>query len=410
VVLAEYPTFSSDAQGFDLPSPVVSGGFVFAMLDGGGLYALSPGKASGGKITINGGASCTASRSVTLTIEAGSNTEMRISEDPLFGGVAFEAVASSKPFTLSAGFGTKTVYIQFKNSLGEVSNVFNAKIQYAASCTSVEPTSLSTSLSGEGKSGATITVKEGAAVTDNGTLSGTNSANATGKVSYKVYSDTQCSKEVASAGTVEVTGGKIPASEAKTLAAGTYYWQASYTGDAANEKSSSTCGAEVETVEATSTGTCGNTKVGKVSDRLLANVKRVNACKLPVNATATELSVYLTPTSTSGQQLIKGVVYADSKGKPAGLLGTTTQLTFTSKSPAGWYHLTFSSPVKLPAGSYWIGIISGVGKYVAAERYESVKGAEDYNTNTYTSGPSNPFGSFKTTNEQMSLYLTYTPS
>jgi hypothetical protein len=67
-----------------------------------------------------------------------------------------------------------------------------------------------------------------------------------------------------------------------------------------------------------------------------------------------------------------------------------------------------AAPVKLTAGNYWIGIISGVTKRVAAESYEPVKNAEDYNTNTYTSGPSNPFGSFKTTNELMSLYLTYT--
>jgi hypothetical protein len=66
--------------------------------------------------------------------------------------------------------------------------------------------------------------------------------------------------------------------------------------------------------------------------------------------------------------------------------------------------------VKLKAGNYWIGIISGVTKYVAAERYEPVANAEDYNANTYTSGPSNPFGSFKKTNEQMSLYATYTPT
>ncbi len=33
-----------------------------------------------------------------------------------------------------------------------------------------------------------------------------------------------------------------------------------------------------------------------------------------------------------------------------------------------------------------------------------------YNTNTYTSGPSNPFGSSLTTDgEQTSLYATYTP-
>jgi hypothetical protein len=93
----------------------------------------------------------------------------------------------------------------------------------------------------------------------------------------------------------------------------------------------------------------------------------------------------------------------------AALRGTTTQLTFTSKSPAGWYRLKFATPLKLATGTYRIGTISGASAYVAGERYDSVANAEDYNTNTYASGPSNPFGSFKTTNEQMSLYATERP-
>jgi outer membrane protein assembly factor BamB len=348
-VQAEYPTFSADTQGFDLTSPIVSGGVVLAMLDGGGLYAFSTGNGSVGKITINGGAACTESRSVTLTIDPGPNTEMRISEDPLFSGVAFEPVATSKPFTLSSGFGTKTVYIQFKDSSGQLSNVFNAKIEYAASCSGItlapetaenpvgtthtvtatvteegshrqgatvtftvtganpqtgsgstnasgeatftykgenagtdtivasfedktghkhesnsvtkiwtsakRATQLATLLSGGGQSGGTITVKEGSAVTDQATLSGENASKATGTVTYKVYSDNACTKEVAAAGEVTVTAGAVPPSNAETLAPGTYYWQASYSGDASNEASKSVCGSEVETVTA-SKATC----------------------------------------------------------------------------------------------------------------------------------------------------------
>jgi hypothetical protein len=41
----------------------------------------------------------------------------------------------------------------------------------------------------------------------------------------------------------------VPASNPETLAPGTYYWQASYSGDASNQPSSSKCGSEVETVE-----------------------------------------------------------------------------------------------------------------------------------------------------------------
>jgi hypothetical protein len=156
-------------------------------------------------------------------------------------------------------------------------------------------------------------------------------------------------------------------------------------------------------------GTCGKTTVGSISDALLSNIKRVNKCVLPVNADVDRLTVYLAPTSTKGQQLIKGIIYADSKGKPGARLGVTEQLTFKSTDAAGWYELPFSPPIKLEAGTYWIGTITGATSKVAGERYDSVANAEDYNSNGYTVGPSNPFGSFKTTNEEVSLYATFTP-
>jgi hypothetical protein len=164
-----------------------------------------------------------------------------------------------------------------------------------------------------------------------------------------------------------------------------------------------------KTWEAARTATCGKTTVGKTKDGFVANWKRVNnGCTLATKATATELTVYLAPTTHSGSQVLKGIVYADSKGKPGALEGTTTQLTFTSENAAGWYKLPFPAPLKLAAGKYWIGVITGATQYIAAEYYDSVPIAEDYNTNSYTAGPRNPFGSFKTTNEQMSLYMTYT--
>ena len=89
------------------------------------------------------------------------------------------------------------------------------------------------------------------AVTDEATLGGTNSATAGGTATYTVYSDSACTTSVADGGTVTVASGSIPASNAATLSTpGTYYWQASYTGDSTNAPSKSTCGSETETVTA----------------------------------------------------------------------------------------------------------------------------------------------------------------
>jgi hypothetical protein len=121
-------------------------------------------------------------------------------------------------------------------------------------------TAVTTSLSGGGQSGTSITVPAGTAVTDTATLSGANASTATGTVTYDVYSDSACTVAV-SAGTAEAitTPGTLPASSPVTLSTtGTYYWQASYySGDANNGPSTSTCGTagEVETVS------CGSAAV-----------------------------------------------------------------------------------------------------------------------------------------------------
>ena len=134
-VLAEYLTFSTDTQGFDLCSPAVSDGYVFAMLDGGGLYAFYGGGGTppSGALAINGGDNCTNSRDVTLTIAHEGDTtglQMRISEDPYFTGAAWVAYQSPTGFQLSAGYGAKTVYAQLKSANGLLSNVFTDQITY----------------------------------------------------------------------------------------------------------------------------------------------------------------------------------------------------------------------------------------------------------------------------------------
>ena len=61
---------------------------------------------------------------------------------------------------------------------------------------------MTTSLSGGGQSGTSISVPTGTAVTDTAALSGTNASSATGSVTYNVYTDSGCS-DLASAGTPE---------------------------------------------------------------------------------------------------------------------------------------------------------------------------------------------------------------
>jgi hypothetical protein len=107
---------------------------------------------------------------------------------------------------------------------------------------------ITTELHSGNVSGAKITVLFGSMVSDQATLTGA-SATAGGTVTYTVYSDSSCETVYADAGSKTVTNGVVPPSNAITFdTAGTYYWQASYGGDAANAPATSVCTDEILTV------------------------------------------------------------------------------------------------------------------------------------------------------------------
>ena len=107
--------------------------------------------------------------------------------------------------------------------------------------------------------GRFVTVFAGASVTDTAKLSGSDAAQATGTVTYAVYTRQPVTKNGhrswqwvavanANAGTVTVTAGQVPNSNPVNLPAGLYEWQAVYSGDSANQPSSSRFGSEFEIV------------------------------------------------------------------------------------------------------------------------------------------------------------------
>ena len=178
---------------------------------------------------------------------------------------------------------------------------------------------------------------------------------------------------------------------------------------ASNAAGSSSPAISAPTAVVQAVQTFGKTTVGSLSDAFAANRKRVSLYTMPTSGSVVALNIYLQPGGASGQQAIEGIVYANSSGKPGALLGKSSQLTFRSTNSPGWYSLSFATPLNLAAGSYWIGVITGASSDVAGFRYESVSSGRDYDTNTYTSGPTNPFGSITTDREQASVYATYTP-
>src|SRR4029077_4680843 len=123
------------------------------------------------------------------------------------------------------------------------------------------------------------------------------------------------------------------------------------------------------------TKTFGMTSVGTSRQVLTSNRKRANHYTLPTAGSVSRLSVYLEPTAYPGQQTIEGVIYADSGGRPGALLGSSGTLPFSSPQAAGWHELGLPRARELPAGNYWIGVMSGAISRVAGYRYENVAGA-----------------------------------
>jgi hypothetical protein len=88
----------------------------------------------------------------------------------------------------------------------------------------------------------------GTSVTDTATLSG--GASPSGTVTFRLFSDNTCTTQVFTS-TNALTGGTATSGSFQPAAPGTYYWTATYNGDASNNAVSAPCNAPNETVTIT---------------------------------------------------------------------------------------------------------------------------------------------------------------
>ena len=78
-----------------------------------------------GAVLINGGAAYTNLYPVSLTLAATGASQMRFSNNGVFDGVSWENYAASKAWILdtNGNDGLRTVYVQFKDEMGNISTV-----------------------------------------------------------------------------------------------------------------------------------------------------------------------------------------------------------------------------------------------------------------------------------------------
>ena len=123
-------------------------------------------------------------------------------------------------------------------------------LQAASLVSTPDPVHIATTLFGGGESGTSVSVPAHTAVTDQATLTGLTAGSAGGTVTYQVYGTADCTGAFTAAGTVPVNNGVVSPSNPLTLTTGTYYWLATYSGDASHAAIAATCGEEVLTVTA----------------------------------------------------------------------------------------------------------------------------------------------------------------
>jgi len=220
-----------------------------------------------------------------------------------------------------------------------------------------QPTSLTTSLSGAGQSGTTISVPTNTPVTDTATLTGTNASTATGTVTYNVYSDSGCTT-LLNAGTPETitTPGVLPSSAPLSLStAGTYYWQTVYSGDSTNNGSNSTCGvgaeAEVETVTGRSSPTALPTQL---TTSLSGADQNGTAISVLTNTAVTDAATLSGTNESTATGTVTYNVYSDSGCTTLVSAGTPEPITTPGVLPS-------AAPLSLStAGTYyWQVVYSG---------------------------------------------------
>jgi len=125
---------------------------------------------------------------------------------------------------------------------------YNGDANYVAGDAGCEPLTVTQFTPSIATTLSASTILQGAQAHDSSALTNA-SSNAGGTVTYTAYTDNACSLGAMSGGVKTVASGVVPDSDPITFnTAGTFYWQAVYSGDVNNASATSACQSEILTV------------------------------------------------------------------------------------------------------------------------------------------------------------------
>lgn len=152
--------------------------------------------------------------------------------------------------------------------------------------------------------------------------------------------------------------------------------------------------------------TFGKTVTGGTSSAITHNFQQCTGpFTLSQDGTVTGMSMYMSHSGAA--QVIKSCIWADNSGIPGALKLTSNELSVSGTQAAQWFDFTLPSNVPLTAGSYWLGFIAGDADNTLLFYYDSVANSRKFKSQSYASGPSNPFGAVSSDGFQFSIYATY---
>ena len=106
---------------------------------GGGGFSTAPTLPTSGAVVINKGSATTDDRKVEIAFSATNVKDVAISNSSNFSGVSYQPYTVTTTWTLTSGYGQKTVYVKFRSSSGGVATA-NDSIEYVAQSTTEENT------------------------------------------------------------------------------------------------------------------------------------------------------------------------------------------------------------------------------------------------------------------------------
>ena len=142
----------------------------------------------------------------------------------------------------------------------------------------------------------------------------------------------------------------------------------------------------------------GNSVIGTGSGA----AKTAGYFQLTTSGTVTKITAYIAAYG-SGSGYAKAAIYSDSNGQPNLPVGGVT-VQVSVPATAGWVDFTYTTPVHLTAGYYWITLIDNSG----CNWYYNTGGVSAWKWISYANEPTSPFGTCTTRTDLISIYATYT--